>query len=160
MNDEKTQIENAIRQLQEFLAANRMRQTRERIVILQTAYKINGPFTIDQLSDALKAQNFHVSTATLYAATDILTRANLLLRHPAPVSSMLFERIPEAGIRCYQVCNSCRKVKYIERKDVLAAIQQIPVSRFTVSHRMTYIYGICTQCKTKQKRQLKQLKSK
>lgn len=157
MSNNSNKLQEALAQLRDFLAANQLRMTSERTAILTAIYETDKPFTIDQLREMMDARNFHVSNATLYATTDVLVRANLLLRHPASTASTLFERIPENGIGCYQVCNCCHKVTSIDRKEVLAAINEITTKRFTPSHRIAYIYGTCTQCKTKMKRRLRQL---
>ena len=156
MSNKNTHFHEAMAKLRDFLVANKLRMTSERAAILQAIYETDGPFTIDYLMEMMDARNFHVSNATLYATADVLTRANLLLRHPASTASALFQRIPESGTGCYQVCNCCHKVTSIERKEVLAAINEIPTKRFTPSHRITYIYGLCTPCKTKLRRTLRQ----
>lgn len=156
MSNKNTHLQEALAQLRDFLVANKLRMTSERTAILTAIYETDKPFTIEQLREMMDARNFHVSNATLYATTDVLVRANLLLRHPASTASTLFERKPENGIGCYQVCNYCHKVTSIDRKEVLTAINEITTKRFTPSHRITYIYGLCTQCKTKLRRRLRQ----
>lgn len=158
MSYQYTHLQEAMTRLRDFLVANGLRMTSERTAILEAICETDKPFTIDELKEMMDARNFHVSNATLYATTDVLTRANLLLRHPASTASALFERVPETGTRCYQVCNCCHKVTPIDRKEVQAAINEIPTKRFTPSHRITYIYGLCTQCKAKLRRKLRQQK--
>ena len=157
MNSNNRHLQQAIEQLKLFLVANKLRCTKERIAILEAMYDTDGPFTIEELMEEMTARRFHVSLATLYATADLLARANLLLRHPASFASTLYEKIPETRTRCYTICNSCHKVASIDKKEVLALIDEIPTKRFTPSHRITYIYGLCTRCKTKQRRALQQL---
>lgn len=151
-------LQQAIEHLKEFLTANKLRCTRERIAILEAIYESDEPFTIDALAEKMKARRFYVSNATLYATAEILGRANLVLRHPASFASTLYEKIPVNRSRCYMICNSCHKVKLIDKQEVLDAIDAIPTKRFNPSHRITYIYGLCTVCKTKQQRVLRQAK--
>ena len=158
MSKQNTQFQNAAAQLRTFLQANQMRCTKERLAILETIYETDKPFTIDDLMEMMVQKRFLVSMATLYAATDLFARANLLLRHPAPTASALFQRIPDSRTSCYLICNSCHKVTTLDKKDVTELIESIPTKRFSPSHRITYIYGLCTRCKTKQKRQLEKQK--
>jgi len=160
MSNLSKQLQRALQKFEEFLAANKLRRTAERTAILEAVFEIDESFTIEQLDAYLNESRFHVSRATLYATTDLLVRANLLIRHPAPMASTLYQRIPDEGTRLFLICNSCHKVKNVDTKDVLAIIDGIPVKRFNPTHRIAYIYGLCTRCKTKQRRQLAKIQDK
>ena len=159
MSSTDQHLQQAISHLREFLTANKLRCTRERIAILEAIYESDEPFTIEDLIEKMKERRFYVSTATLYATAELLGRANLVLRHPASFASTLYEKVPEERTSCIMICNSCHKVKHIDKKEVLAAIDEIPTKRFNPSHRITYIYGLCTSCKAKQQRVLRQVRN-
>jgi Fur family ferric uptake transcriptional regulator len=130
----------------DFLQANDLRQTRERFAILEAIYNINGTFTIEDLQKVMAETHFHVSTATLYNTTLLLVSANLLVRHPFSSSSAVFERIYDDHPRTYQVCNHCHHITLIKSRELSAAVQSYKPRRFNISHRITYIYGICPKC--------------
>ncbi len=138
---------NVEQRFRDYLLANDLRQTRERFAILKAAYEINGTFTIEDLQQRLSQVNFHVSTATLYNTTLLLVRANLLVRHPFSSSSAVFERIYDERPRTYQVCNQCHQITLIKSRDLSAAVLSYRPRRFSVTHRITYIYGVCPKCK-------------
>ena len=140
-------IVNVEQRFREYLQANNLRQTRERFAILQAVYETEGTFTIEDLQKRLLQINFHVSTATLYNTTLLLVRANLLVRHPFSSSSAVFERIYDERPRTYQVCNNCHQITLIKSRELSAAVLSYKPRRFSVSHRITYIYGVCPKCK-------------
>ena len=141
----------------DYLLANDLRQTRERFAILEAVYGIDGTFTIEDLQEVMEKARFRVSTATLYNTTLLLVRANLLVRHPFSSSSAVFERIYDERPRTYQVCNHCHHITLIKSRELSAAVLSYKARRFSISHRITYIYGTCPQCERAMKRKLKQL---
>ena len=144
----------------EFLQANDLRQTRERMAILQAIYGIDGTFTIEDLQKVMAETHFHVSTATLYNTTLLLVNANLLVRHPFSSSSAVFERIYDDRPRTYQVCNHCHHITLIKSRELSAAVQSYKPRRFSISHRITYIYGTCPKCERQMRQMLKNLNTK
>lgn len=155
MSTKSEQLLNAIGKLRDYLAANHLRLTRERIAILEVMHEEDRPLAIEEVGRILEEKNFHVSTATLYRTAEVLIHANLLLRHPSSAASAMYERVPESTVTCLMVCNHCNRVTPITDAHALAAIEGIRAKRFTPLHRVTYIYGICVPCKTKLRRQLK-----
>lgn len=155
MCDESTLPAVVWQRFQDFLLANDLRQTRERTAILTAAYAFTGTFTIEDLQQSLQQQHFHVSTSTLYNTTLLLVRANLLVRHPFSSSSAIFERIHDDHPRSYQVCNNCHQITIIKSRDLSAAVQLYKPRRFAITHRITYVYGICPKCDRQMRQRLK-----
>ena len=153
-----TSVTTPEQQFREFLLANDLRQTRERKAILQAVNGIDGTFTIEDLQEVMMEKNFHVSTATLYNTTLLLVKANLLVRHPFSSSSAVFERIYDERPRSFQVCNQCHHITLIKSRELSAAVQSYKPRRFSISHRITYIYGVCPKCERAMKQKLKLLR--
>lgn len=155
MSTKSEQLLNAIGKLREYLSANKLRLTRERIAILEVIFEADKPITMDEVGSKLESKNFHVSKPTLYATADILKRANLLLRRPSTSASAVYERVPDSTVTCFMVCSNCNRTIPVTHADSLAAIEGIPTKRFTPMYRVAYIYGFCVPCKTKLRRQLR-----
>lgn len=144
---------------EQYLLANGLRQTKERYAILHAIYDIEGTFNIDDLQQQMAEQRFHVSTATLYATTQLLVQANLLIRHPFSSSGAIFERISDDKPRCYQICNNCHHITRIKSKELATGIDNYHPRRFSVSYRVLYVNGICPKCTTAMHRKLKKIKN-
>lgn len=146
---------NAEEKLRRFLLANELRQTRERFAILRAVCQTDGLFTIEDLQKKMQEAHFRVSTSALYANTQLLVQANLLVRHPFSSSSALFERIYDDRPRSYQICNNCHRITLIKSRDFSAALQTYHPRRFATTHRIAYIYGVCPKCEAAMRKKLK-----
>ena len=153
---EKEDIQDIVaEQFRQYLAANQCRQTRERFAILRAIYDIEGTFTIEDLQLVMAERRFRVSTGTLYATTQLLVQANLLIRHPFSSSSAVFERITDQRPRSYQICNNCHHITRIKSKELAGALETYRPRTFSVSYRIVYVYGLCSSCQRKLRKQLR-----
>ena len=153
---EKVYTQEAVaNRFQDFLAANGLRQTRERFAILRAAYDIEGTFTIEDLQQTLMLQRFRVSTATLYNTTQLLVQANLLIRHPFSSSAAVFERIADDRPHSYQICSNCHRITRIKSKELASSLENYHTRSFHITHRIVYVYGICSSCQRQARKQLK-----
>ena len=143
MSTVKNNIE---QQLRQYLIANGLRQTKERYAILQAVYSIEGTFSIEELQTMMQQRRLPVSMSTLYATTQLLVQANLLVQHPFSTSLTLFESITDNRPRCYQICNTCHHITRIKNKELLLGIDAYRPRSFSIRHRILYVYGICGRC--------------
>jgi Fur family ferric uptake transcriptional regulator len=153
---EKLSLQEQVRErFRLYLVANGLRQTRERFAILEAIYEQEGTFTIDDLSQIMQMNRFHVSTNTLYLTTQLLVQANLLIRHPFSSSAATFERIADDRPRSYQICSHCHHITRIKSKELAASLETYHPRSFAVSHRIVYVYGTCTSCQRQMRKLLK-----
>lgn len=157
MSEKKSIQETAAEQFRTFLIAHKYRQTKERFAILQATHNINGTFTIEELQQVMEDMRFPVGTGTLYATTQLLVQANLLIRHPFSSSSAVFERVTDNMPRSYQVCGNCHRITRLKSKELAASLEAYHPRRFSVSHRILYVYGICATCQRKLHKAMKAL---
>lgn len=154
---EKGAIQDSVEErFRKYLIANELRQTRERFAILRAIYDIEGTFDIEDLQQTMQERRFRVSIGTLYATTQILVQANLLIRHPFSSSSAVFERITDDKPRSYQICSHCHRITRIKSKELAASLETYHPRSFTISHRIVYVYGTCASCRRAMQKQLKQ----
>lgn len=145
-----------------YLIANELRQTRERFAILRAIYDLEGTFDIEDLMQTMQERRFPVSIGTIYATTQLLVQANLLIRHPFSTSSAIFERIADDKPRSYQICSHCHRITRIKSKELAASLETYHPRSFGISHRIVYVYGTCAGCRRamlKKLRMLEQQKS-
>ncbi len=133
-----------------FLAANGLRQTPERYALLKAIYDIDGLFTIEELSEQMDIRRFPVSTATIYSAMQLFVQANLVIRHPFSTTAAVYERISDDRPRCYQICSNCHHITRIKSKELAKGVTTFRPRRFTPTHRVAYIYGVCPKCEKQQ----------
>jgi len=64
--------------LDQYLETNNYRRTPERYAILDAVFSIKGHFSLDQLNEYIKNQNFKVSRATLYNTLRLFIKLRLV----------------------------------------------------------------------------------
>ncbi|MBQ6652658.1 MAG: transcriptional repressor [Prevotella sp.] len=140
------------RRLDEFLESNNHRKTPERYAILEMAYRMDRPFTIEELGEKLEKRKFHVSRATLYATMRLFTELRLVVRHRF-LDGTWYEPCYNRGNHCYQICTVCGKALEVEAPNVSNAVEETKFKWFRKDGYVLYVYGICSWCKAKMTRQ-------
>lgn len=149
MTDHKTN-EAAEEQFTRFLRSRRLRKTSERYAILKKVSKMPRHFSSEDLSEALDAEGYHVSLTTVYATLELLCQCGILLRH-------IFGRHAQYEVsgqnHCHLVCTQCGKVREVNDDELTRLLTSRRFSRFTPAYFSTSIYGCCSTCARKQKKE-------
>ncbi len=150
------QLLQAKSRLAEFLKKQKMRRTPERLAILEKAFSTGKHFYADELYNILEADGYHVSRSTLYASLQVLVDAGLLLRHQFGNQPAQYERATLGGTEphLHLVCTSCGSVREQREPALPAEITSHKFPRFQPSHFSLYVYGICSRCQRKLRRQV------
>jgi Fur family ferric uptake transcriptional regulator len=149
----KENVKSTVRQiLTSYLESNHYRRTPERYAVLDNIYSFNGQFSIDQLDEKLKEQNFPVSRATLYNTVKLFLKLRLIVRHRIGKTTK-FEACYANSSKCYQICTMCGKTSEVKAPAVKEGIENTHLKRFHPDVFTMYIYGICSTCLALQTRQ-------
>jgi len=82
LNEERFLTVKAI--LDEHLEKNNQRKTPERYAILRGIYDLDDHFSIEEIFELMKTNNYRVSRATLYNTIELLIECNLVTKHSQP----------------------------------------------------------------------------
>lgn len=151
-NSETNANQQAIKKFSDFLEAKRLRKTPEREAVLECITAINKHFTVEELNELMEKQNYRLSRATLYNTIDLLLECNILRKNlfdgMKPQYEM-FSDIPHSHL----VCTSCGKVKELRDNNVSAFMNARKYTAFTRSYYTITVYGTCSTCMRRRKRQ-------
>lgn len=146
-------IKNTVKQvLTEYLQKNGHRKTPERYAILDSIYSIKGHFNIETLLQYMEEkEKFRVSRATLYNTIILLIDAGLVIKHQFGNTSQ-YERSYNNETHHHMICTSCGKVSEFEDENLKQAVVQSKLKGFQPTHYSLYIYGLCSKCVSKRKK--------
>ena len=142
---------------EQYLQNKGLRKTQERFAILDAIYSIEGHFTLEELLDIMTASKFHVSRATLYNTMELLTDANLVIRHKFDNTAQ-YEKAYDKMVHFHRVCMACGTVTEIEDDKLRQVIESTHSRGFSIAHTVLYMYGTCAKCTAARKRKEKKMK--
>ena len=151
--DKDNKIKEIVKQkFTDYLTANKYRKTPERYAILNLIYTEQRHFDMDSLYEAMNAQNFRVSRATLYNTMQLLLECKLVLKHQFGQNLSFYERAYNNDYHHHLICMDCNKIQEYKDIELKAIIQNKKIKRFVPSHYSLYIYGLCSSCARKIKK--------
>ena len=136
----------------QFLDEKKMRKTPERFAILHCILAFQSHFTIDQLAQSMEQGAYHVSRATIYNTLQLLVEAGLVRRHAFEAAQVQYEKAGNTP-HTHLICRHCGKVKEVRDPDFIAAMNARKFTAFTTDYYMLYVYGTCSTCARKLKKQ-------
>ena len=111
----------------------------------------NKRFSIKDLDDWLKNNNYNVNLATIYRNIDKLVKDNVLLKHQNVDNGYATYQYIESE-KClthfHFECIKCGRVSHLGAKETNDFLKMIKKTMFfEVEPQNTYISGICNSCK-------------
>lgn len=151
MLDEKSLI--ALRAaLTEYLRVRNLRKTPERFAILDKIATMNRHFDIEMLYEAIGADGFHVSRATLYNTMELFSDCGIVRRHQFGTQPAQYEVVSGISNHLHLICRQCGRIKEVKDPELVKFINTRHYSAFQNSYFSLYIYGACNTCMRRDKR--------
>lgn len=124
-----------------------MRNTPERLAILEMFYLEEGIFTAQEVYDVMKTR-FRVSRATVYNTIQLLYTLGLVIRIEED-NQIKYQAC--FGEREYfrTVCTRCGKVRKFVAPNLAYAFEGVKYNRFHMEQIVASVYGICSSCQSK-----------
>ncbi len=136
----------ALERLNLFIKQKKMRQTSERVFILDKIYSMSSFFDVQTLYEQIN-QEIHISLATIYSTLNLLQECNLIIRHNFNTKNIMYEKLPIGANYYYRVCVKCNKVKAFTDSKLGKSISLRDSGTFSTFNHTVYLYGICKKCK-------------
>lgn len=152
---ESTNIEDAIRIMEEHIMEQGMRKTPERRAILETVMGMEGHHSADEVL-AMMPESFHVSRATMYAALKLFDEIGLVFSHSIR-GVTLYETAYGRTPHHHYICRGCNKIWDFSNEEVEKAAASCRTPRFKKIRASIYIQGLCNACQVRLSRLKKKL---
>jgi Fur family ferric uptake transcriptional regulator len=138
-----------------FLNEKRLRKTTERFHILDKILGMPIRFTVDDLNKAIADDTYRLSRATVYNTLSILTDSGIIRQCPHTGTSTRYERASGSTDRFLIVCSQCGRTKEVKDPELARQIHARRYSAFHPSSFTLSIYGICSRCMRKNRKEKK-----
>ncbi|MFA6352120.1 MAG: transcriptional repressor [Bacteroidales bacterium] len=147
------EIQATVRQIfSNYIEKKGLRKTPERFAILDEVYARTGHFDVETLYIQMKNASYQVSRATLYNTMDLLIDCGLIVKHQFGKNIAQFEKTYRCRQHDHIICTSCGKVEeYCDPRvhEIENTVAQ--VLDYTITKHSLYFYGICSDCRKKNK---------
>lgn len=145
-NEEKSKELSVKQRLSMYLESRKMRKTSERFAILDKIYTSSAHIDVVTLRQAMLADGFQVSRATIYNTLDLLIEAGLVRRITLGDGVARYERVIQANNHHHLICTRCGKVKEMKAVEVVGELLSRKPRSFEPMYYSLYIYGLCSRC--------------
>ena len=158
VNEDKSKELSVKQRLSTFLERRKMRKTPERFAILDKIYSSSAHVDVVTLRQAMLADGFQVSRATVYNTLDLLIEAGLVRRIILGDGVTRYERIVQSNNHHHLICTQCGKVKEMKAVEVVGELLSRKPRSFEPMYYTLYIYGLCSRCAKAEKAAAKERK--
>ena len=158
VNEDKSKELSVRQRLSMFLESRKMRKTTERFVILERIYASSAHVDVATLHQAMLAEGFQVSRATVYNTLDLLVEAGLVRCISLGDGATRYERVVQANNHYHLICTRCGKVKEMKAQEVVGTLLARKPRSFEPQYYTLYIYGVCSRCAKAEKATAKEKK--
>lgn len=158
--DKTESLRQARQKLSDYVRINSMRNTPERMALLDAIYSTEAPFSAEALSSQMsQKRRMRISRATVYNNLILFEKAGLV-RKVFLNDQVLFERTDKNRGVIRMLCGGCGKVTEMNDDRVRHQIEEMRTRRFNMTGWTLNVYGLCSKCTTSLNRKQKKLKNK
>lgn len=150
----------AFSKLEDYMALNSMRNTQERVAMLELLYSNDTPFVPAEVCRLLSEdRRMIISRATVYNNLKLFENAGLV-RRIFVGGQVLYERTDRKEGTISLVCGGCGKAVAMTDARVMRMIGEMRTRRFVASGWSLNVYGLCGKCSAALKRKQNKLMNK
>ena len=133
--------------LNEYIEANHMRHTSERLMVLRHVCELPQPFTAEQAVAACQVDR--LSRSGVYNILQTLLSARVLhsLNKQYGLSEAQYELTVTTNNHMQIICHRCGRVADFREVAISNIISERRFSNFNAQHFSLYVYGTCKTCR-------------
>ena len=151
--EERYQAVKAI--LARYIQENRMRNTTERLAILEMFYLQEELLTAQEVYDIMK-ERFVVSRATVYNNLQLFYALGLVIRVEED-NQLKYKACFGEREFFRTVCTRCGRIQRFVAPNLALAFDGVKYKRFHMEQIVASVYGVCSSCQSKATRIRKKL---
>ena len=133
--------------LSRYMAERGMKSTRQRSLIIDTFFTLDGHLSVEELWAKVRSQDTRVSVATVYRTMKLLQECGLAHARNFGDGQTRYETAAGRGHHDHLICTRCGVIVEFE-SDRIEAMQEAVARKHgfhVTSHKME-LYGLCRAC--------------
>ncbi|MDP3502835.1 MAG: transcriptional repressor [Myxococcales bacterium] len=133
--------------IERFIAERRLKSTRQRHLILETFFQLDGHFSVEQLWAKVRELDPRVSVATVYRTMKLLAESNLAHAQNFGDGQTRYEPAVGREHHDHLICTRCGTIIEFEN-DRIEQMQDAVARKhgFRVTSHKMELYGLCRSC--------------
>ena len=133
--------------IERFIAERRLKSTRQRHLILETFFQLDGHFSVEQLWAKVRELDPRVSVATVYRTMKLLAESNLAHAQNFGDGQTRYEPAVGREHHDHLICTRCGTIIEFEN-DRIEQMQDAVARKhgFRVTSHKMELYGLCRTC--------------
>jgi Fur family transcriptional regulator, ferric uptake regulator len=134
--------------LEEHLARNGLKQTRQREAIFEAFVAAKGHVTSEELYEVVRARHPEVGAATVYRALKLFCDAGVARAHHFRDGVTLYER--EGHHHDHLICTGCGAIVEFESAVIEEEQEKVAAEHgYRLTQHRHMLYGLCGKCQKK-----------
>jgi Fur family transcriptional regulator, ferric uptake regulator len=147
MTPQATVVLEATERLREYLRAQKLRLTPERMAMLRAALGYPGHFDAEEMVTHLRRRRSRVSRATIYRTLGLLERCGILRKSLLGQGRSVYERALGRGHHDHVVCATCGKIEEFYDERVERLQEEVAAGLgFRILDHLHELFGLCKDC--------------
>lgn len=137
--------------LQRYMAQHGLKSTRQRSLIVDTFFQLDGHHTVEDLWSRVRKLDMRVSVATVYRTMKLLSDCGLVHARNFGDGQTRYEAAAGRHHHDHLICTRCGLIVEFEN-DRIEALQDAVARKHgfsVISHKME-LYGLCRNCQREQ----------
>jgi Fur family ferric uptake transcriptional regulator len=133
-----------------FIADRGLKSTRQRSLILETFFGLEGHLSVEDLWAKVRAVDDRVSVATVYRTMKLLSESGLAHARNFGDGQTRYEAAVGRGHHDHLICTGCGTIIEFEN-DQIEKLQALVARKqgFKVTSHKMELYGLCASCQQK-----------
>ncbi len=130
-----------------FIADRGLKSTRQRSLILETFFGLDGHLSVEELWEKVRRVNSRVSVATVYRTMKLLAESGLATARNFGDGHTRYEAMEGRVHHDHLICTSCEQIVEFEN-DQIERLQELVAKKhgFKVTSHKMELYGLCRAC--------------
>ncbi len=131
----------------QFMSERGLKSTRQRNLIIETFFQVDGHFSVEQLWSKVRALDPRVSVATVYRTMKLLAESGLAHAQNFGDGQTRYEPALDRKHHDHLICTRCGVIIEFEN-DRIEQLQDAVAKKhgFRVSSHKMELYGLCRTC--------------